>query len=287
MPTAPETAAPNLETLVDKLVELPSRQGVLPALLAAMADPDAEPKDIAAHLRADPGLSARILALANSAWFGQRQTVTDVWSAAMVVGLTLVRTLAITTTLNLDKAGNHVPERFWDHAVAAGAGASVIGSRVNTRPAEAFSAALLHDLGIALLCGAYNRRYRNALSRGVEGGHTTVASETAAWGAGHDAIGAAVMEALHFPSTLREAARDHNVDPKLTPSAVTKVVIAGVALAEEEGFISATEPVAPVGHALKALDLDPAIETELVAEFHAELAELHTLLSARGRAKTT
>ncbi|MEM9034463.1 MAG: HDOD domain-containing protein [Actinomycetota bacterium] len=269
-----------ISTLIDELSILPEQSSATMQLLRLLDDPDADAKDIVPVIEADPSMTARLLTLANSAFFGLKTHASNVWSAVMVVGFNVVRALATTGGLGLsDPRPGAMPEGYWSHAVASGAAASTVAKRIGVRASDAFSAGLLHDLGAALLYRAATERYIEAQ---VDRGGITyfdLHAEVRIMGAGHDAVGAAVLEQLYFPTILVNAVRDHHLHPDDISDTMTRIVSAGISLTETRLTPSCTQPAAEhLAAAMRALDLPEEPDDELLDQLDREVADLRAML---------
>jgi putative nucleotidyltransferase with HDIG domain len=275
-----EEMAIQIANLVDELSLLPEQGTATMRLLRLLDDPDADARDIVPIIEADPSMTARLLTLANSAFFGLKQHASNVWSAVMVVGFNVVRALATTGGLGLnDDRPGAMPSNYWNHAIATGAGASRTARRVGERSSDAFSAGLLHDVGAALLWRSVGRPYQ-ALAVEIDGNQRiTLEAERAQVGAGHDEIGAAVLDSLFFPRTLVDAVAGHNHALDAVEGPMGLAVICGMALAEAAGVPGATEAPVPLPDALDAIGIPTTQADELLAETSREIDELRALLS--------
>ncbi|MEM8902847.1 MAG: HDOD domain-containing protein [Actinomycetota bacterium] len=268
-----------ISSLVDELSVLPEQGSATMQLLRLLDDPDADAKDIVPVIEADPSMTARLLTLANSAFFGLKMHASNVWSAVMVVGFNVVRALAATGGLGLsDPRPGAMPQGYWAHAVASGAGSSTIAKYIGVRASDAFSAGLLHDLGAALLYRAAKAQYAETETTIGARTYFDLNAEVRVFGAGHDAVGGVVLEQLYFPPVLVEAVRDHNLHPEDIDSTMTKIVAAGMALAESRCTPSCSQPAVDLAAAMRVLDLPEEPEARLVQQFDREVADLRTLL---------
>lgn len=272
----------HISSLIEELSVLPEQDSASMRLLSLLNDPDSEARDIAPVIEADPSMTARILTLSNSAFFAMRSPVTNPWAAVMVLGFNVVRALAASGCLGLNRPGGSMPKGFYEHSIASAAGAAVVARHSNIRPADAFSAGLLHDVGAALLFRARQAQWQEMAQLGEHHQFTSLAMERRAFGASHDELGAAVLDYLHFPSSIIEVVRHHNdqvlpgADPELNE--LTRVVIVGVALAEDRGFQSTSQPIVDPQSAFDSLGIAYPPTDQMVAELHAEIDDLKALL---------
>ena len=114
-----------LATLVEEFSILPEQDSATMRLLSLLDDPNVEGRDIARVIEADPSMTARLLTLANSAFFAVKNPVTNPWGAVMVVGFNVVRALAASGSLGLGDPAGEMPDGFFEHSIASAAGAAV------------------------------------------------------------------------------------------------------------------------------------------------------------------
>jgi putative nucleotidyltransferase with HDIG domain len=202
---------------LDKLVEAAGELGALPdswqRIDTVLARPSASTEQIADSLASDPGLSARMLKLANSPMFGLMARVDSLPKAVHLIGTRQLRELALAATV-IDMVSNGRRERvegFLRHAMAVALHARAIaGLRRESNVERFFVAGLLHDLGSLAMelaapdLVAETRRRASATPEPVE------LSEAAVFGYDHAAVGAAIVERWRLPAPLREAVGCHH-----------------------------------------------------------------------------
>ena len=145
--------APRLE-VEDLLADVHRLPGSRPALLRVvqLADaPDSSSRALAEAAAVDPAFTARLLQLANSAYYGRPGRITAIGPAVGVLGAETLRGLAVTMALGL--AGEHgpLPDGFSDRAAATAAGSRLIAPLVGADAGDAFCVGLLREVGQALL----------------------------------------------------------------------------------------------------------------------------------------
>ncbi len=218
--------------LCDELRRLPMRDGVALELLTLLDAPDVSAPRVAQVLGRDAVLAARALHLANSPYFGLGGRVGSLPQAVVLLGFSVIRTLAVSTAAGLfARAGRDVPDGFWDHSTTVAAGASLIARHCGTPVGDAFSAGLLHDLGAALLFRHDRERYDVVIAAaGEDEGRRTVL-ERAVFGMDHPEAGALVLREWGLPVWLVDAVAHHHDDPETMGEPVTRIVWAGEAIA--------------------------------------------------------
>ncbi len=134
---------------VDKLVSLPD---VYYRLEALIEHPTSTVTDFSDVLASDPDLCARLLSLANSAFYSFPASIETVDKAVQIIGVRQVRELVLATSII--KVFDKMPlgminmKSFWEHSVAVGVLAKSIGQYCNiSQPERFYVAGLLHDIG--------------------------------------------------------------------------------------------------------------------------------------------
>jgi len=270
--------------VLEQLQKLPMRPSAVTQLLDVLDDPDASAHEIAASLQADPSLTARILHLANSPYFGLSGKIGSVERAVVALGASVLRSLAVSTAAGVfsDEAGS-MPDGFWRHSVSVAAGASIAAHMTPSITAgDAMCAGLLHDLGAALLFRFDREGYGERLAPGGDPA-TLATEEAAAYGGDHAMIGAYALDAWKLPVAIIDALRQHHQHPLDVGDELALVVIAGEALARQafEDPPFTHELAADPGEAFAALGLRAASIEGLIARTAEETETLDGLLAVR------
>lgn len=218
--------------LCEELRRLPMRDGVALELLRLLDDPDVSAPRVAQVLGRDPVLTARCLHLANSPYFGLGGRVGSLPQAVVLLGFSVIRTLAVSTAAGLlVQTGRQVPDGFWDHSATVAAGASLIARHCGVPVGDAFSAGLLHDLGAALLFRHDTERYDVVVAAAGDDEARRTVLERAVFGMDHAEAGALALREWGLPARLVDAVADHHADPDTMREPVTRAVWSGEAIA--------------------------------------------------------
>ena len=193
-------------------------------LLALTAADDYDMREVVRCVECDPALTARLLRVVNGARYGLRHRVTGVRRAAAYVGRRSLRLLAVTFSLT-DRFGGGAAlhAEVWRRAAVSAAAAAelakaVPGGQTGGVPAdEAYTAALLSDVGVMLLAGYAPDDYP-ALHAGLPHGLALLDAERLRFGADHAEVGGRFLAAWGLPEELAAAAAGHHggFDPALT-----------------------------------------------------------------------
>ena len=175
-------------------------------LLKMLKDPESSAAQIEDVLKYDPGLTANILKLTNSAYFGIPLKVSSVKQAMTLLGwkrlLQLVMTLCMSTLMKKPVPGYDLPQgELWRHSIAVSIAAENIVKALKIPDAdEVFTAALLHDVG-KLVLGGFVKDDLNDIEEMVDKGITLDVAEHIILGTNHAEVGATYSSSGRFPKT--------------------------------------------------------------------------------------
>ncbi len=220
------------EALLAELERMPAQQAAAVRVLYVADDPTSNASDLAAAVSADPVLTAQVMRLANSAYYGLSGRVRSADFAVTVLGFATVRSLAAAFAAGALGSGAVVPRDFWEHAAASAAGCAQVSSRHQVARPEAFSLGLLHDLGAALLCRLDEAAFHAIEDRvQLPDSRQAVLHERKTFGMDHAAVAATVLESWRFPDEMVEAIATHHDSPMPDWSRLQRCLAAGQALA--------------------------------------------------------
>ncbi len=258
--------------IVSKIQSFPSISGVATRILKLLDDPDSSAEDVQKVLRLDPGLTANILKLTNSAYFGLPNKVGSVQQAVVMLGWKRLVKIVLATCVNavLDKPvpGYDLPPgELWRHSVAVSVTAEGLMKELNLDvDDEIFTAALLHDLG-KLVMGEFVAEDLESIRSTAEKGIPFPVAEREVLGTNHAEIGAMLLESWSFPTRLVGAVRwHHEPDSAEPPSALIDIVHVANVLCLMLGIGAGIEGLhyKPSATATKRLGLKPK-QLEVVA----------------------
>ncbi len=191
----------------DSVGSLPS---VYLRLTDVLNDPYSSNADVGTVVSEDTGLTARLLRLVNSAFFGFPAKVESVSQALSLVGTSEIHDLALATSVI--RMFNDVPsefvdmDSFWRHSVACGICARVLAAQRNEPNVERlFVAGMLHDIGRIVIYSRHADGARTAFERCRANDQLLYVAEREVMGFDHAAVGSALLQAWNLPGSLQEA----------------------------------------------------------------------------------
>ncbi len=203
---------------IDNLVSLPS---VFIRLNQLVESPRSSVNQIADVISTDPGLTARLLRMANSAMFGMRKEVDTISKAVNVVGLKRLRDLALATSTIKAFENTTNPllpqEDFWLHSIRCGLAAKFLAEQARLSNSDTlFIAGLLHDIGDLLMFKRIPEVSREAIQKSVEQSRSISLHqvEQEMLGFDHAMVGTKLAEHWSLPAIFVETIRWHHEPEK-------------------------------------------------------------------------
>lgn len=260
-----------LKQLATRIKCLPSLPALHHQLTAEFQKDDPSMERIGEIISRNVGMTAKILQMVNSAFFGLPQPINNTLDAVMYLGLTTVRSLVLSLQVfsqfeqkpirgfSLDALAHH----SWMTGVVAGRVAQVEQKVMKMRD-QCFLAGLLHDVGQLILATGLPEEYTNVLDLAKSQNLPVSQVEKEHFGATHADVGAYLLGLWGLPNPIIEAVAMHH-NPSLCVvqgfSPVIAVHVADAFVHEQSGTnVELPVPVMDVAH-LTRLGLADRIET--------------------------
>ena len=162
----------------------------------------------------DPGLTAKILKVANSALYARQQQITRLQTAISLMGFKAIKSLVmLITASNMfhKKSSSSFYKHFWQHSIITAFIARKLYeiSGMNRLREEAFLSGLLHDIGQIVLHESKPEGYEIIMEMGNPNEHNMCREEIRIFGMDHLSVGREVMKSWNFPSLYADVAGEH------------------------------------------------------------------------------
>ena len=213
--------APELQKVVGAVSELPSLSSTYASLTQAVRDPNTSISQVARVIEKDVAMSAKVLQLVNSAFFGLAQNVTSLQSAVSHLGMETIKNLALATETFRVFVPNSIPQSVCEtmqrhaHRTAAIAGTLPVDSK--TRDVTVV-AALLHDIGRLILASKMPDVFCAMLANAREHNCEPYEAEKEMLGVSHAEIGAYLLGLWGIPNLAVEAIAHHHCPTRIPHS---------------------------------------------------------------------
>lgn len=273
---------------VRRLITLPPLPRTSQLLLQMLSDPDLDMLRLAELVEQTPALAARILGVANSAFFARATAVRDVPDAIIrVLGLHLVRDLSISFVLSqpfdLKACGRFDPVVYWSGAMESAVMAQLLASQLPRAdaptPSEGYLAGLLQNLGLLALVHVVPDAMDAVFAQaGQDGSEGLDALERHALGLDHAVAGAELAAAWKLPPGIA-AAMSPVSDSGEFPPLVSLVLLGSRIRRCLRGAVDVADDEA-VAAALGGVGLDAAALPLLIEKWRDRTADIAALASA-------
>ncbi|MCF7935965.1 MAG: HDOD domain-containing protein [Synergistales bacterium] len=234
--TGGEAALPGLNELVLQEVRLVSYPAIYFQIKDVLESPLSSASHIADVVSKDSSLSARLLKLVNSSFFGFRKRIESITRAVAIIGSRELTTLALgvaaVRTFGEVPSGLLDMQTFWRHSIAVGVFARILASfRKIPERERMFVGGLLHDVGRLVLLRRAPKQMLSVIREARGSGRPMQEIELDRFGYSHAQVGAALLREWKIPDTLVELVRRHHSPLRSTAPEQTGLVTAADTLA--------------------------------------------------------
>jgi len=217
-----------IKQIVGRMDRLPSIPALYVELVELMHDPEVSIDDVGTLISKDIAMTAKVLKLVNSAFFGIQRRVASTADAASYLGVDMIRSLVLSIHAfsqfeSVDMEG-FCMETLWTHSVQTAAAAKVI-ARVEGAGKQlyddAFAAGMLHDVGKLVLAANFQEQYREVLQLIKNKNMGCCTAEQQVFGASHADVGGYLLGLWGLPAPVVDAIALHHVPDCLGQASFT------------------------------------------------------------------
>ncbi|RKY63243.1 MAG: HD family phosphohydrolase [Candidatus Latescibacterota bacterium] len=203
-----------IRRITRSIINLPTLPTVVAKMLEMLDNPKTSAAQLSRLISGDQVLTAKVLRLANSAFYAFPQPISTVNLAVVVLGFDVVKNLVIGISViesfSKEADGYFDVMRFWEHSIGCGVAARMLARMYGYQVSgEAFTAGLLHDIGKLVMREHLKVEFLEVLGK-VQQGKTFLEAEEELLGVTHAEIGNWLAERWNFPVVLQEAILCHH-----------------------------------------------------------------------------
>lgn len=208
-----------LKPLVEKIQSLPTMAKIGMKILDLAADPEVSMSELSKAIHQDPSLTARVLKVANSPFYGMARQVDSLQLALVILGLNEVRNIALGLSLfNVVKTLNsnvYDREKFWTHSAGCGIIARILGRKLDFRSEGTdFIVGLLHDVGKIIIDEYFSEEFAQIFEKTLTTKMKMLEAERELLGESHEQLGEWLVEKWRLPETVCNAILYHHQLPE-------------------------------------------------------------------------
>jgi HD-like signal output (HDOD) protein len=205
-----------LQLLISQMESLPSIPALYAQLIQELESRDSSMNRIGEIVAQDVGMTAKLLQMVNSAFFGLQRHISNPADAASFLGIDTIRALVLSIQVFSQFDESQVPDfsldELWSHSMAVAKLAKQIARAENQNQQvcdEAFAAGMLHEAGQLVLASSHPRKFTGMLALARVGQIPRIEAERIVFGAGHPEIGAYLLGLWGLPHSIVEAVAFH------------------------------------------------------------------------------
>lgn len=213
----------SLEKLIDRSGKLGSLPAIVYRVFDVMDDPKSTATQIGRVINDDPALTARLLKLVNSPFYGFSRKVDTVYRAVALIGHKELRSVVVAASAI--KVFDGIPSElvsmpvFWKRSLTTAVVARVLAAFKREKEIERyFIAGLLHDIGSLLLYLQLPEEMTQVLHQYRADGVDLIKAEKEVMGYDHAEVGGALLKKWNLPPLICGAVRYHQMPDKAADS---------------------------------------------------------------------
>ncbi len=198
-----------LRLAVENASNLPTLPTIVQKIIEMVDSSETTGRQLGAEISKDQVLSAKVLKLVNSGFYGFSEPITAISHAVTMLGFNTVKSLVLSSSV-LDLMDQALPG-LWDHSLACARTCNIIAAHLERADAEEVSTiGLLHDLGKVVLHQSMPTEFQQVGRRVDKLDMLFCEAEEVVLGANHGEIGGWLLEKWMLPPSLVEPIIDHH-----------------------------------------------------------------------------
>lgn len=272
--------------ILDGIEKVPTLPTVVARILHLLENPKTSVEDVTRIIRMDQALTARILKIVNSAFYGFPRQISTVTQSIVILGFNAVKSLALSASIvqifgTKGREGFDL-EAFWEHSISTGVIANMVGRRINyPLPEECLIAGILHGIGKLIFDQYLHNLFVEAVKKARKDKKLLQHAEREIFGTDHCRVGAMLAEKWKLPLQLVESINYYPVPAQanFNPTLVSLVHV-GNYVARKKRCGDPGDIVVPKlsEDALRILKLTKTDIDHIIRDSQADLAKVSDLL---------
>jgi len=273
-----------LEAIVSRAdgSELSSIKNIVSGIIEIINNPESTARHLKDLIETDPSLTAKVLKVSNSVYYGGRGRIGDIEQAVIWIGHDTLKEIALNQKVcelfqEEKKINGYSRPLLWRHCVCCALLCKYMYQmEFNERGENAYAAGLLHDIGIIVEDQFLHAQFERILER-CSGGDTNLAdAENELLGYNHALVGGALADRWRFPDELIHTIEEHH-SPDRAPAqyerlAVTTYICDNLCQSSGEGYKDAPRIDDPLfSESLNLLGLHPISIDRIIEKMQQEI----------------
>ncbi len=211
-----------LEEIIRKVKDLPALPNITNEIMRLTEDPDSTVQDIENVIMKDQSLTARVLRLANSAYYGYPRRISTISEASVLLGFQAIRSITLTASVG-GLLMKEVPgyglgkNELWRQSQSCAIISRYIARKVRfSKIDQAYVAGLLRDIGKVIVSYYLTEHFKQIIDKVKNESISFLEAEESVLGFHHGQVGAEIAKKWNLPDDLVEAIAYHHSPEKAT-----------------------------------------------------------------------
>jgi HD-like signal output (HDOD) protein len=207
---------PSLQDKLENITQLPTIPFIMSDVLDAVDDQNASAANLAKLIERDQALTAKVLSVANSPFYGFIRRISTIDLAIVVLGTNTIKEIVLSLIIkrffSSIRRDTFDIRGFWQYSLFCGSASRVLARRLGYKVVgEAFVAGLMHDLGILIIVEYFTKQFELIRKLQSEAGYTLIQAEVEILKSTHGDIGFWFAKKWNLPERLCYAIEHHHV----------------------------------------------------------------------------
>lgn len=270
----------SLQQVTENLKDLPTLPAVVMELLNSLDQDDADISLLAKKVTQDLALTAKTLRYANSPFYSTLIKVTTIQQAISLLGMATVKQMVLSAALSGCFPENNCQgfdhKAFWRHSNAVAFVSKLIARRMKFNEDVAFTAGLLHDIGLLALVSLFPKQFEEVIAYRKTGLATQFEAERKILGIDHAAVGEALAVEWNFSDVMKHAIGGHHEPDRPGVGFLASIihVADGITHMLNRNDVPATQTISVSVVSWNSLNLDQASLDTLIEEANIKLKKI-------------
>lgn len=214
----PPSVNNKLKKVIAGVTSLPTLPQVVSKVNSMLSDPDVTAAKVGDVIATDPSLTARILKMVNSAYYGFPHEIVQISHAISILGFITTRSLLLTTSViktfgSLESKGCNLDyTEFWVHSLAVATASRNLAKHLGAiaQAEDLYIAGLLHDIGKLVLSQYFSADYQKVLQQSHDRSVRLMDAETESFEFTHEDVGGLLAVKWDLPIKLISSISNHH-----------------------------------------------------------------------------
>ena len=194
----------------DAISNIKSFSKIIQQAIGMVDSNDKDSREIASVLKRDPLLSARLLSIANSPFYGMSGKVDDIESACVILGNNIIRNILISAGALDSFPATVERKKIWSHSLEVATVSEYLAKELHQDQGRAYMVGLLHDVGKFILLDSYPEHKSVIEAEHIIDSVSAIEKEMNVMGINHAQAGEKITSIWNLPGEIQELIGKHH-----------------------------------------------------------------------------